>query len=104
PGLSNGGAMTMTMTMTMICARAELFTAAASVIFNLTDDMAQACRPVKQVPMLMITGTAAPLIPCEVAGGSSRFARPGFWSTMKTFDFWRHVNGCDAQQTEMAEL
>ena len=35
-GLSNGGAMTMT----MICARADLFTAAASVIFNLTDDMA----------------------------------------------------------------
>ena len=33
-GLSNGGAMTM------ICARANLFAAAASVIFNLTGDMA----------------------------------------------------------------
>ena len=32
-GLSNGGAMTMT----MICARADLFVAAASVIFNLTE-------------------------------------------------------------------
>jgi len=92
------------MTMTMICARAELFTAAASVIFNLTDDMANACHPAKQVPMLMINGTADPLIPYEGGRGTSRFARPGFWSTMKTFDFWRRVNGCDAQQTEMAEL
>jgi len=99
-GLSNGGAMTMT----MICARAELFAAAASVIFNLTDDMAQACHPAKQVPMLMINGTADPLIPFEGGRGSSRFARPGFWSAMKTFDFWRHVNGCDAQQTDVAEL
>ena len=99
-GLSNGGAMTMT----MICARAELFAAAASVIFNLTDDMAQACHPAKQVPMLMINGTADPLIPYEGGRGSSRFARPGFWSAMKTFDFWRHVNGCDAQQTDVAEL
>jgi polyhydroxybutyrate depolymerase len=99
-GLSNGGAMTMT----MICARAELFAAAASVIFNLTDDMAQACHPAKQVPMLMINGTADPLIPYEGGRGSSRFARPGFWSTMKTFDFWRRVNGCDAQQTDVAEL
>ena len=35
-GVSNGGAMTMT----MICARAELFAAAASVIINLTDESA----------------------------------------------------------------
>ena len=40
-GISNGGAMTMT----MIGARADLFAAAAAVIFNLTDDMANASTP-----------------------------------------------------------
>ncbi len=35
-GLSNGGAMTMT----LVCARADLFAAAASVIINLTDEAA----------------------------------------------------------------
>ena len=99
-GLSNGGAMTMT----LICARADLFAAAASVIFNLTDDMAASCHPAKQVPMLMINGTADPLIPYQGGRGTSRFAVPGFWSTQQTFDFWRRVNGCDAGDAAAVEL
>ncbi|HJZ21148.1 MAG TPA: PHB depolymerase family esterase [Bradyrhizobium sp.] len=99
-GLSNGGAMTMT----MICARADLFAAAASVIFNLTDDMAAACHPAKPVPMLMINGTADPLIPFRGGRGTSRFAVDGFWSTEKTFDFWRRVNGCDAGDATVTDL
>jgi polyhydroxybutyrate depolymerase len=99
-GLSNGGAMTMT----MICARADLFAAAASVIFNLTDDMATACHPSKPVPMLMINGTADPLIPYQGGRGTSRFAVDGFWSTEKTFAFWRRVNGCEAADAAVTEL
>jgi polyhydroxybutyrate depolymerase len=99
-GLSNGGAMTMT----MIGARADLFAAAATVIFNLTDDMANAIHPSRPVPMLMINGTADPLIPYEGGRGSSRFAVPGFWSTMKTFNFWRRVNGCDMQDVASTDL
>src|ERR1700704_4040964 len=90
-GLSNGGAMTMT----MICARADLFAAAASVIINLTDESADACHPSRPVPMLMMNGTADPLIPYEGGRGSSRFAVAGFWSTPKTLDFWRRANGCE---------
>ena len=99
-GLSNGGAMTMT----MICARADLFAAAASVIFNLTDDMAAACHPAKPVPMLMINGTADPLIPYQGGRGTSRFAVDGFWSTEKTFAFWRRVNGCEAGDATVTDL
>lgn len=99
-GLSNGGAMTMT----LICARAELFAAAASIIINLTDDMAKACHPSKPVPMLMINGTADPLIPYQGGRGTSRFAVPGFWSTEKTFDFWRRVNSCETQDADVADL
>jgi polyhydroxybutyrate depolymerase len=99
-GLSNGGAMTMT----MACARADLFAAAASVIINFTDAMASACRPAKPVPMLMINGTADPLIPYEGGRGTSRLAMPGFWSTARTFAFWRRVNGCETQDAEVADL
>ena len=65
-GVSNGGAMTMT----MICARADLFAAAASVIINLTDESATACHPSRPVPMLMMNGTADPLIPYQGGRGS----------------------------------
>jgi polyhydroxybutyrate depolymerase len=99
-GISNGGAMTMT----LACARADLFAAAASVIMNLTDESARACQPSRPVPMLMMNGTADPLIPYQGGRGTSRFAMPGFWSTEKTLDFWRRANGCEAQDAAVADL
>ena len=99
-GVSNGGAMTMT----MICARADLFAAAASVIINLTDASADACHPSRPVPMLMMNGTADPLIPFEGGRGTSRFAAAGFWSTAKTLAFWRRANGCEAQDAAVIDL
>ena len=99
-GVSNGGAMTMT----MVCERADLFAAAASVIINLTDEFAAACHPSRPVPILMMNGTADPLVPYRGGRGSSRFAADGFWSTEKTLDFWRHVNGCDGQDSASVDL
>ena len=99
-GVSNGGAMTMT----MICARAELFAAAASVIINLTDEMASGCHPSRAVPMLMMNGTADPLIPYQGGRGTSRFAVAGFWSTEKSLAFWRDANGCEAGDAAAVDL
>jgi len=99
-GISNGGAMTMT----LACARADLFAAAASVIMNLTDESARACHPSRPVPVLLMNGTADPLIPFLGGRGTSRFAVPGFWSTERTFDFWRRTNGCDPQDAAVADL
>jgi len=99
-GVSNGGAMTMT----MVCARADLFAAAASVVMNLTDESAAACHPSRPVPMLMINGTADPLVPYQGGRGTSRFAKDGFWSTEKTVEFWRHINGCDAPDAARTDL
>src|SRR5258705_116455 len=85
-GVSNGGAMALT----LVCARADLFAAAASVIINLTDESTDACRPSRPVPLLMMNGTADPLIPYQGGGrGTSRFAVEGFWSTAKTLAFLR---------------
>jgi polyhydroxybutyrate depolymerase len=99
-GVSNGGAMTMT----MICERADLFTAAASVIMNLTDESAAACHPSRPVPLLIMNGTADPLIPYQGGRGTSRFAADGFWSTDKTFEFWRHANGCETTDAGAVDL
>ena len=99
-GVSNGGAMTMT----MICARADLFAAAASVIMNFTDQSARACQPSRPVPMLMMNGTADPLIPYDGGRGTSRFATLGFWSTPKTLDFWRRVNGCEVRDSATQDI
>ena len=99
-GLSNGGAMTMR----MVCARAELFAAAASVIINHTDESAAACHPSRPVPVLMMNGTADPLIPFEGGKGASRFAVAGFWSATQTLAFWRRVNGCEAADGAVTDL
>lgn len=99
-GLSNGGAMTMT----LVCARAELFAAAASVIMNHTDESAGRCHPSRPLPMLMMNGTADPLIPFEGGKGSSHYAVDGFWSTPATLAFWRRVNGCKAEDAAVTAL
>ena len=78
-GISKGGAMTMT----LICKRADLFAAAASVIMNLTDAIRQSVPSVAAVPMLMMNGTADPLVPYKGGRGTSRYAVDGFWSARR---------------------
>lgn len=99
-GLSNGGAMTMT----LACARAELFAAAASVIMNLTDESAAFCHPSRSLPMLVMNGTADPLIPFGGGKGASYYAVDGFWSTPATLAFWRRVNGCKTEDAAVTSL
>lgn len=99
-GISNGGAMAMT----LACARADLFAAAASVIMNLTDEAAVTCHPSRPLPMLLMNGTADPLVPYEGGRGSSYFAVDGFWSTEDTLAFWRKLNGCEIDDAEVTDL
>jgi polyhydroxybutyrate depolymerase len=99
-GVSNGGAMTMT----LVCQRADLFAAAASVVMNLTDDLGAACHPPRPVPMLIMNGTADPLIPYRGGRTKRRLAAPTVWSTEKTIEFWRRINGCEAGDGNAIDL
>jgi polyhydroxybutyrate depolymerase len=99
-GISNGGAMAMT----LVCARADLFAAGASVIMNLTDEAAVTCHPSRPRPMLIVNGTADPLVPYEGGRGSSYFAADGFWSTEETLAFWRKLNGCETGDAEVTDM
>ncbi|WP_035993968.1 PHB depolymerase family esterase [Bradyrhizobium sp. WSM1253] len=99
-GISNGGAMAMT----LVCARADLFAAGASVSMNLTDEAAVTCHPSRPLPMLLMNGTADPLVPYEGGRGSSYYAADGFWSTDETLAFWRKLNGCEIDDSDMTDL
>jgi polyhydroxybutyrate depolymerase len=99
-GISNGGAMAMT----LVCARADLFAAGASVIMNLTEEAAVTCHPSRPLPMLIMNGTADPLIPYEGGRGSSYFATDEFWSTEETLEFWRKLNGCETGNADVTDL
>jgi polyhydroxybutyrate depolymerase len=99
-GISNGGAMAMT----LVCARADLFAAGASVSMNLTDEAAVTCHPSRPLPMLLMNGTADPLVPYEGGRGSSYYAADGFWSTDETLAFWRKLNSCETDNSDMTDL
>ena len=99
-GLSNGSAMTIR----LVCERADLFASAATVIVNFTDESAAACHPSRPVPLLMMNGTADPLIPFEGGKGASRFAVDGYWSTVQTLAFWRRIGGCETGNGEVTNL
>lgn len=99
-GVSNGGHMTLT----LACTHAELFAAAASVIASFTQAMMASCKPSRPVPLLMMNGTADPLIAYSGGQGTSRYAVPNVVSTEATIAFWRKNNGCAATDRGSTKL
>ncbi len=96
-GPSNGGMMTLR----LLCEAPELFAAAAPIIASLPVDTAGKCKPTRPLPVLVINGTADPLVP--YAGGGVGFAgrRGNVISTDETMTRLRRINGCsDANTTE----
>ena len=99
-GVSNGGAMTMT----LACGEPQTFAAAAAVIINLTAAMVEGCKGAQPIPIVLINGTADPLVAYDGGKGSSRHGLPNVWSAPQTIAFWRKVNGCEAGDAATSEL
>ena len=99
-GVSNGGAMAMT----LACRHAGRFAAMASVVMEHTRTTALACHPAQAIPVLMMNGTADPLIP--FGGGHFHGGQRGgdYLSTSETLAFWRHANGCAAGDANVQPL
>lgn len=93
-GVSNGGMMTLR----LACEATATFTGFAPIIANMPSVTGAACRPVRPAPMLVMNGTADPLVPYE--GGSVGFfgKRGEVWSTQRTVDLFARVNGCTGSQ------
>ena len=90
-GSSNGGMMTQR----LACEIPHKITAAASVIASMPVNVHKVCDPSARIPMLLLNGTADPVIPWD--GGEVTIGRKTFGdviSTPKTIDFWVKHNRC----------
>lgn len=91
-GISNGGFMSFR----LACDAADLFAAVAPVTATMPADLGPRCAPSAPVGVLVINGTADPLVP--YAGGHVRamFSLRGeIWPTDRTIAFWAKRNACE---------
>ena len=98
-GGSNGGMMSFR----LACEQSERFAGVATAIANMGVELAESCAPTQPIPILMMMGTADPLMPFEggtVGAGASQ--RGEVISAAVTLDFWRTHNGCSDSVTPTA--
>ncbi|MDN5004510.1 alpha/beta hydrolase family esterase [Bradyrhizobium sp. GCM10027634] len=94
-GISNGGMMSFT----LLCKAPELFAGVGTVIANMPAGI-ESC-PAKPVPVVMINGTADPMVPYNGGGVGFRGGRGEVWSVRKTAEFFARRDGC-SQSTAVA--
>ncbi len=93
-GVSNGGIMTHRLG----CELSQKLMAIAPVIANIPKKLIKKCRPKKILPVLMMNGTADPIVPWN--GGTMRLFKKSMGevlSTQQSVDFWRKQNRCSSK-------
>ena len=95
-GLSNGGYFTLR----LACELTDVFAAVAPVMSTFPVPLHNRCRPSRPLPLLLIGGTADPLVPWN-GGELTRVRDLGgksgtVISVPNTIEFWRKHNGCAA--------
>lgn len=98
-GVSRGGAMTYA----MMCAKSQLFAAAAPVIASALASFEAVCHVARPAPMLFINGTADPLVPYRGGYGTGPTANVNLMPVPDFVAAWRRINGCE-QRTETTAL
>jgi polyhydroxybutyrate depolymerase len=92
-GASNGAMMAYR----LACELTDKIAAIAPVIGAMGENTAKTCSPTEPLAVLIIGGTADPLVPWE--GGDIRFFRQRFGKVISfedTLTFWVSHNGCSA--------
>jgi polyhydroxybutyrate depolymerase len=91
-GMSNGGMMCQRLGCELSPKLAAFASVGASLPENLTSQ-----KPVMPISVLMINGTADPIVPFS-GGGVGRHAKRGrVVSVPEAIEFWVKANGCDSQ-------
>jgi polyhydroxybutyrate depolymerase len=95
-GISSGGMMTLR----MLCEAPEQFAGAATVIANMPALVGADCRLHKAVPIVMLNGTADPIVPYKGGdvGLTGRYGK--VWSAERTAAFLARGNGCTKGPSE----
>jgi polyhydroxybutyrate depolymerase len=93
-GISNGGFMSMR----LACELSDRLAAVAVVCAGMTPYLFRNCRPESQISVLLMNGTADPLVPYN-GGYVTIFKRTRgqVLSTDDTIKFWRGYNGCHSE-------
>lgn len=89
-GLSGGGVTTYL----LVCLRADLFAAAAPAIAGVIEPALRACAPSRPVPLLIMNGTADPVIPYNGGHGRGPTANIDLVAAERNVRHWRRINGC----------
>ena len=87
-GISNGGFMTYR----LACDLSDKISGFAAVAATLPAGNSDVCQPGRAVPILVMNGTADPIVPYE--GGTVAGNRGDIQSTEDTMAFWAANNGC----------
>lgn len=90
-GISNGGMMTLRLG----CELSDKLAAIAPIAANIPANIVEGCEPERALPVLVMNGTADPLVPWE--GGEVHFGRKTMGevvSTAETVGFWVERDGC----------
>jgi polyhydroxybutyrate depolymerase len=91
-GISNGGMMVLR----MLCEAPELYAGAATVIANMPAKAGADCRLRKPTPVVMLNGTADPLVPYKGGGVGFAGTRGEVWPAERTAAFIARANGCSS--------
>ena len=97
-GASNGGLMSFR----FACERAGIVAGIAPTISKMPVALRELCKPAKPVPLIMIAGTADPLMPYEGAptGPLANRSQDPMTTVPETVAFWAQVNGCTLPAAE----
>ena len=92
-GISNGAMMSFR----LACELTGKLAAIAAVAGNMPYDLAQHCSPARPIPVLLISGTADPLMPWSGGEAGSRHVKVGrVLSVAQTVKFWTDHNQCSS--------
>jgi len=92
-GISNGGMMSFM----LACKAPELFAGIGTVIANMPEGIAPCAA--RAVPLVMINGTADPMVPYRGGEVGLRGGRGRVWSAERTAEFFARRDGCGARST-----
>jgi len=98
-GSSTGGMLALR----IACERAgEAYAGMATIIANLPADIAESCQPPKPIPLMVINGTANPIMP--YAGGTTKItdSKVDVVSTEATLAPFAKADGCGEGRTTIA--